>query len=135
MFQTVHFEFKGVPYAVPPNRILQAIAAVEVHVTMHELSTYMSRQTAPTAKVAMAYASLINFAGGNVSADEVFESMFDQATKDHVMAATMILVSLLVPKKPPDPMTPRPQMPRPVRGGARKQKTRKAPSKASTKRS
>lgn len=133
MFQPIKFAFKGTEYLIPPNRVLRAVAVVEAHVTMHELSIYMARQTAPSAKVAMAYAALVNFAGGAVTDDEVFESLFDPQTKENVMTLVSLLITVLVPPKAPDPNLPAlPQMPAPALGGARKTKG-KGRSKRSTK--
>lgn len=122
MFTPVRFEFDGVPYVIPAHRVLMAIAAVEEHLTIHELATFMARKTAPSARTAQAYAALIQFAGGEVTADRVWESMFTGDRRTKVQDALAVLLMMLTPPPgdvgnappvPPRPVPKGPQMPVP----------------------
>jgi hypothetical protein len=120
MFKPISFEFDGVSYVIPAHRVLMAIAVVEVHITIHELALYSERKTAPSAKIAMAFAALVNFAGGNVTADQVWHSMFQGERRTRVQDALALLLVMLMPgpgdlgNVPPVPPAPAPRRKMPM---------------------
>ena len=75
IFDDVPIGWAGKTYTIPAQQVMRAIARVEDHVTLEELIRFQERGTVPLAKMAAAYASLICFAGGTATADEVYKNM------------------------------------------------------------
>jgi hypothetical protein len=101
MFEQVELEWKGRKYIIPPRRVMGALAKVEDHLTMIDLEQAASRQTLPFAKIANAYAALLQWAGCPVGADEVYEGLLsggdDQATV--MLTCVQHLQELFLPRQ------------------------------------
>lgn len=99
VFSDITLEWDGVSKTIPSNAVLRVIASVEEVVTMAELSTYASRGTMPMAKMSSAYAVMLKSAGFDVTADKVYERMYqsDAATiTDSITSLLMMMVPVSV---------------------------------------
>lgn len=97
-FDKVELKWKGQSYTIEPNRVLRLIARIEEVVTVDELVKYANRQTAPMAKLSMAYGAALRYAGVEATDEEVFESIFTGARGADVTSAITGLLSLMIPK-------------------------------------
>lgn len=98
-FEDIGLSWQGRDYTIPANRVMGAIARVEDHVTFNELTQYAERNTAPMAKLAQAFASVLRYAGAPISDEDVYEGMFAKGgDPQSVMNATMTLLALFIPK-------------------------------------
>lgn len=95
LFESVEIVWKGKSYTIPPNKVLRAIAKIEDVITLQHLS---NQDAVPMAKVALAFAALLRFAGARVSDDEVYEELFDHHGAS-ALAVINMLLSLILPKK------------------------------------
>lgn len=98
-FEDVHLEWNGQKYTIRKERVLKAIARIEDVVTMVELQRFWERQTTPMAKIAMAYGSVLRYAGAKVTDDEVYIGMFgaEGTSADQVVLSINNLIEMMVP--------------------------------------
>lgn len=96
-FDDVTLTWGGVNYMIPSNRMMLAIARIEDHVSLEDLDVSAS-QRPKRAKVAMAFASVLRFAGANVTDEQVYAGMFDKATAASSIAALQTLAMMMIPK-------------------------------------
>jgi len=102
IFDTVTLTWKGKDYVIPPHHTLRAIARVEEVITIQELIQYGQRGTAPVAKLAQAFASVLRFAGASVTDEEVYAGMFSgDSSPASIPVAIQSLLSMMVPKEVP----------------------------------
>lgn len=94
LFEPVELTWKGDVYAIPPSRVLRAIAVVEDVITLQQLSM---GPRVPLAKLAMAYAALLRFAGGKVTDDEMYLALFGPKGAD-ATAQVQMMLRLMLPK-------------------------------------
>ncbi len=125
MFESVTLKFNAEAYRIEPDKVMRAIAIVEDIITLDELVRYHERGTAPMAKLAMAYAALVRYAGGACTDAEVYESMFRGGNQSAVSASIGTLLAMMIPKTIEAPTAA------PVKGNARKSDKRssKKPTK------
>jgi len=98
IFEEIRLSWNGREYKIPPDRVMQAIAKIEDHVTLVELHTYGLNGTAPLAKLSMAYAALLQHAGADVNADDVYASMFVSGEmQKNMIDATQTMLMLMIP--------------------------------------
>lgn len=90
LFDDVVFTYGGDEYTVPANKVMQLIEMIEAIVPMHEINN------PGKAKLARAYATAINFAGGNTNQEEVYSSFFGNGMVE-VQSAIAGLAMLMVP--------------------------------------
>lgn len=103
IFDDIRLEWGGREYVIRSNRVMGAIARIEDVVTLDELRRYGEKQTAPLGKMAMAYGSVLRYAGAVVADDEVYAGMFaGESGGADAMAAS--IYSLLEMMLPPGPM-------------------------------
>lgn len=98
-FDDVTLEWGGQPYVIKADRRMEAIARIEEFVTFAELQRYWDRKTAPTARLAMAFASLLRHAGAKVTDADVYMGMFPGGGSDptSVTEAITTLIAMMVP--------------------------------------
>jgi hypothetical protein len=97
IFDDIRLGWKGVPFLIPANRIMGALARVEDIVTLDELQRFAVRKTAPMAKLSMAYGSLLRYAGCFVSDEAVYSEMVRSDDGAAVMTAINGLMSMMLP--------------------------------------
>lgn len=97
LFEPIELTWQNRKFVITPSRALRAIARVEDIITLQQLS---KADQVPFAKLALAYHSLLKFAGADVSEEDVYEALWD-ATGDGRNAATMVnaLLSMMLPPK------------------------------------
>ncbi len=101
-YDPVELDWRGKTYSIPPRKVLGAIARVEEHLTFTELLGHAGRNTVATAKLAMAFGSLLRYAGADVTDDDVYEGMFAASVgssegADAIVTAISILMSMMIP--------------------------------------
>lgn len=100
VFDPIELKWDGADYTIPPNRVLGAIARIEDILTLKEIHDGVANRGAISlSKVAMAYGSVIRYAGAKVSDDEVYEAMFGGHESGQVIIT--YLQTLLVMLTPP----------------------------------
>jgi hypothetical protein len=98
IFQPITLEWRDKRYVIPAERVMRAIAIVENHITLLELQRAAVNGSAPLAKIAGAFADVINYAGGTLSAEEVYLGMFgDGADVLKIQLAVVTLLQMMVP--------------------------------------
>ena len=102
IFQDVTLAWKGEEYTVKSNQVMRLIAKIEDEITLQDLS----RPQVPMAKIAMAYAVALQYAGcRGVIADDVYAALFDGETAQVAVTAVEALMMIMVP-----PSTYQPQV-------------------------
>lgn len=97
-FQDIKLSWGGKSLIIRSDQVMRAIAVIEEHVTINELSEFAKRKTAPMARISLAYAALIKFAGGECEAEDVYASMFSgDAKAAQAMDAVNGLLVLMLP--------------------------------------
>lgn len=100
IFSEVTFKFRGEQFVIPPDRILKAIAIIEETITLKELIIMAQNDTAPISRIAIAFASVLRFAGCRVTDDEVYASMFrGGAEAQTATTAIQVLLNMMVPEQ------------------------------------
>lgn len=97
-FEPIKFAWAGIEYTIPAESVMRAIAIIEDHVTFAELLAASKKRTIPAAKLSNAFAALVQFAGGVVSAEEVYAGMFVAGdTQQSTFTAIIGLMSMMIP--------------------------------------
>ena len=98
VFDDIRLHWQGRDYVIRSNRVMGAIARIEDHLTIAELQQYSERNTAPLAKIAMAYGAVLRYAGARVDDDEVYEGLFAaDDSSEVIMASLQTLLTMMVP--------------------------------------
>lgn len=100
VFQPVKITWKGVEYTIAPSRMMKCIAIIEDIATLPFLSKCMATGEMPYAKIAMAFAAVLQYAGASVSAEDVYAEMFKGYDRRAMAGAT--LLTLLTMMFPPE---------------------------------
>lgn len=96
VFEDVKLSWAGKGYTIPANRMLEAIARIEDHVTLVEITRhFQQRGSVPLARLALAFHAVLEFAGADarIRADDVYAGMF--AGSDEQVAALGAVTTLL----------------------------------------
>lgn len=107
-FSPVELDWHGVTYRLDGDgAIMRALADMESHITIGELSRGQQTGNIPLAKLSAAYATLLRHAGCRVVSDaDVYADMWrDGANADAVHTAIESLMSVMIP---PSTITPEP---------------------------
>lgn len=107
IFENITLEWGGKQFVVPSNRVMGAIARVEEVVTLKELSEFAQAPGgAKFAKLAMAYGTLLRYAGAKIEDEEIYRGLFrrndDQDVSSTLYASISGLLAMMVP---PDVLT------------------------------
>lgn len=98
VFDDIRLHWQGRDYVIRSNRVMGAIARIEDSLTIAELQQYSERNTAPLAKIAMAYGAVLRYAGARVDDDEVYEGLFAaDDSSEVIMASLQTLLTMMVP--------------------------------------
>lgn len=101
-FESVDFEWHGKTYTIPANRMMEAIARVEDHLTLTQLQRAQEGGGIPLAKLALAFAAVLRFAGvREITADEVYEGMFggDEIAASIATSIAVLLAMMIPPQR------------------------------------
>lgn len=99
-FEDYVIGWEGKDYTIPANQLLPVIAAVEEHVTLHELFQASARNRVPLARLSQAYGAILRFAGVNIPDDQIYQRMFNGGNlQDKMMDAVNGLLGLMIPPK------------------------------------
>ena len=99
VFSDLELRWKGQGHVIPEAQVTKACAIVEDVITFQELMGFFARGATPFAKVSMAYAALLRFAGAQVTDNEVFGRMFDPG--DNMQRDASVLVQYLLERMLP----------------------------------
>lgn len=97
IFDEVVITWNGVDYKIAPDKIMGAIARIEEIITLKELGGYAQKGDAPLAKLAMAYASVLNYAGAKVSDAQIYQAMFDNTNSTNIIGCINVLLTMMIP--------------------------------------
>jgi hypothetical protein len=92
-FNDIELVWQGQTYVIPARASLEAIARIEEVITMDELAHCVVRSAKPMLRVSRAFASVLRFAGANVSDEEVYADLFGDGLE--ALARTHILMAHL----------------------------------------
>ena len=115
-FKPITLAWRGKKLTIAANRVMGAIARIEDYVTIVELQHYAAKKTLPMAKLAEAFAAVIEYAGGQVTAEEVYQDMF--ATGEAQQNAMAAINALMVMMVPPEAVAGKVQAAKPAVAGA-----------------
>lgn len=106
IFEEFGITWQGVEYVVPPEKVMGLIEVVEDVITIEELHAQSGLKRS---KLSKAFAAIINYAGGKVTQEDVYNSLF---LSDHGASLTNIIQSLLILMIPPEHLqTEKPKKP------------------------
>jgi hypothetical protein len=104
VFQDIELEWGGRKYVIPSNKVMQVIARIEDVVTLAELHKFGAKEAAPLAKIAMAFGSVLRFAGANVEDQDVYAGLFTGDTREDQKRVIGSITTLLAMMLPPEAM-------------------------------
>jgi ribosomal protein L12E/L44/L45/RPP1/RPP2 len=95
-FEAVTLKWKGQAFTIPPHRVLGAIACIEEHLTLDVIHRAHEGRHVPAAKVSLAFAAVLRYAGAAVEDVEVYTAIF-QPNDSHMQQALTALLMMMVP--------------------------------------
>lgn len=105
IFSDVKLTWAGTDYRVPANRIMGLILRIENVITLSEL-VHMAQKAQesgtvsfPMARVAQAYCEALNYAGADVTHEEVYAGLLLSEQSDTIATAIIGLQKLMIPPK------------------------------------
>ena len=98
VFQDITFSHKGKDYKIKSNQVMKLIAMIEDVITLQELTTQPR-----LSRLAEAYTVALNYAGAELSIDEVYASLFGDGGQERISASITNLVMMMLP---PDSYNP-----------------------------
>lgn len=99
IFEEITLSWNGEEYKIPPDKIMGAIAKIEDVITLKELGDYAVKGDAPLAKMAIAYATVLRYAGAKVNESEVYSAMFDAGSSVNILTCINALLTMMIPPK------------------------------------
>ena len=100
VFEEVKIEWEGKTYAIPSSQVLRTIAQVEDIISLGELGERSTSRKLPFAKLSMALGVILRAAGCDVTADDVYNSLFKNGGKEmprRALDAVVLLNMLMIP--------------------------------------
>lgn len=97
VFDDIRLRWKGQDYVVRANRVMGALARIEDVITFGALYSHMQRGDVPLVKLSQAYGAVLRYAGARIEDEEIYAGMFDEASRDAVMAALQALMEMMLP--------------------------------------
>lgn len=94
MFKDVTLTWKGSEHVVKSNRVMELIARLENHISIMDLA---NDQRPPFAKLSMAYAEALNFAGASVDPGEIYADLFSEEGGETAATAVTGLLMMMMP--------------------------------------
>lgn len=138
IFDDIRLGWEGRKYVVPARQVMEAIAAIEAHITLQELTGYGQRGVAPMGRLANAYAAVLRLAGAPVTDAEVYLGMFKHGA-DHTTISNTVngLLFMMIPPEIRRSVESGEPLPKPVLAKGEKEPTAgnsHAPAKGRSKR-
>lgn len=99
-FEEVGLQWGGKEYKVAPDAVMGLIESIETIITMEEINHMLESGGIQRVKVSRAYRAALNYAGANVSADDVYASLFE--SKKMLENTVNVMVGLLAMMIPPE---------------------------------
>lgn len=104
VFEPIQLVWKDKEYTIPGNKVMGCIRSIEDVITLDQLAAYADKQSAPTGKLASAYARALRYAGVPVSDDEVYLDFTAELEDEEqgplmMMAAIQAIMVLMLPPK------------------------------------
>jgi len=97
-FDDIKIGWAGKEYTIPARKALGAIAQIEEVVTFAELLRYAQAGQMPLAKISKAYATVLRYAGADVSEEDVYLGMFaDDSSQQMAFIAMQGLMEMMIP--------------------------------------
>lgn len=98
IFDDIKLTWEGKGYTIPARDVMVAIAAIEGHITLQELTQYASRGTAPMGRLSNAYAAVLRVAGADVTDAQVYLGMFSEVIDHGTISNTVNgLLTMMIP--------------------------------------
>ena len=80
------------------DKILMLLASIEEVITAQELFTYAQKGNIPLVKLSMAYTKVLNFVGVDITAPQVYQTVFNNITdQEQTTGVIMALVQMMIP--------------------------------------
>jgi hypothetical protein len=98
IFDDIVLKWGGVEYTIKSDEVMGAIARVEEIVTLQELASYVQTGKTPMSKLAMAFGSVLRYAGATVKDQEVYAGMFEQDGQNNAVMSLSTLLSMMIPQ-------------------------------------
>lgn len=99
IFEDVNITWDGNKYTIKgDDKILMLLASIEEVITAQELFTYAQKGNMPLVKLSMAYTKVLNFVGVDITAPQVYQSVFNNITdQEQTTGVIMALVQMMIP--------------------------------------
>lgn len=98
VFKEIKLAWHDKEYTIASDKVMGAIAVIEEHFSFIDLISKLSNQQIPLAKLSIAFADLLKYAGANnVTADEVYAGMFVSGNQEVVINAIQTLIFMMIP--------------------------------------
>lgn len=96
LFEEARLEWNGKQVVIPAGGRMRAIAVIEQHITVWELSRQQQSGDYKLSQIAAAYAALLCFAGERVTEEEVYDVIFPRADGEKLLRVSGALNALLM---------------------------------------
>jgi hypothetical protein len=104
IFKDVKLTWSGQEYKIPGNRVMGLILRIESVITLSELASMGAKAQSdsliaiPLARISQAYSEALQYAGANISTEEVYAGMFaEDGNSNTIVAALIGLQQLMLP--------------------------------------
>ncbi len=97
MFEPITLKWGDRDYIIKSDAVMEAVARIEEHVTMEELHAALKGKGIKRVDLARAFASVLRYAGANVTDEEIYAGMFKADKGNTVMTALLTLMAMMVP--------------------------------------
>jgi hypothetical protein len=94
IFEDVTLTWKGIDYVIEAKNVMMLLDKLEDHIVLADLQ---DRDRVPIARVSMAYAEALRFAGAKVAAEEVYQSVFSGDASETIYGAVAGLMVMMIP--------------------------------------
>ena len=94
VFEDITLGFAGEEYTVKSNQVMKLIAMVEEVITLRELSQDGGPRLT---RLAEAYKVALNYAGADVTVEQVYESLFGNGGANNVAQVIQSLIMMMLP--------------------------------------
>lgn len=101
-FDDVKIKWAGREYTVPSRRMMEAIARIEEHLTLADMAAAAEQRRMPMAKIAMAFASVLNMVkpeqAPQFESEDIYAKMMTITDAVQVRDLLSSLLGMMVPR-------------------------------------